>query len=104
MSIRTRASAEGDVFVLNGSKMFITNGPISDVVLVYAKTEPEKGPHGISAFIVEKDFAGFSVGPPIKKAGMRGSPTGELFFDNCRVPARNLVGQLNRGVEGMTRA
>ena len=103
MSIRTRAAAEGDMFVLNGSKMFITNGPISDVVLIYAKTEPEKGPHGISAFIVEKDFPGFSVGPPIKKAGMKGSPTGELFFDNCRVPARNLVGQLNRGVAVMTR-
>ncbi|MBI5248104.1 MAG: acyl-CoA dehydrogenase family protein [Desulfomonile tiedjei] len=102
MSIRTRAQRDGDCFVLNGTKMFITNGPIADVVLVYAKTEPERGPFGISAFIVEKDFEGFSVGRKIKKAGMRGSPTSELIFDNCRVPAENLLGELNRGVEVMT--
>jgi isovaleryl-CoA dehydrogenase len=103
MRIRTRAQRDGDYFILNGTKMFITNGPIADVVLVYAKTEPERGPFGISAFIVEKSFEGFSVGRKIKKAGMRGSPTGELIFDNCRVPAENLVGELNRGVEVMTR-
>jgi isovaleryl-CoA dehydrogenase len=103
MSIRTRAQRDRDHFVLNGTKMFITNGPIADVVLVYAKTEPERGPFGISAFIVEKGFDGFSVGRKIKKAGMRGSPTSELIFDNCRVPAENLVGELNRGVEVMTR-
>ena len=103
MSIRTRAERRGDHFVLNGTKMFITNGPIADLVLVYAKTEPERGPFGISAFIVEKEFEGFSVGRKIKKAGMRGSPTSELIFDDCRVPAENLVGELNRGVEVMTR-
>jgi isovaleryl-CoA dehydrogenase len=103
MSIRTRAQRDGDHFLLNGTKMFITNGPIADVILVYAKTEPERGPFGISAFIVERGFEGFSSAPKIKKAGMRGSPTGELIFDNCRVPAENLVGELNRGVEVMTR-
>ncbi|MBU1742844.1 MAG: acyl-CoA dehydrogenase family protein [Proteobacteria bacterium] len=103
MGIRTRAVLDGDHFVLNGSKMFITNGPIADIILVYAKTEPERGPAGISAFIVEKEFEGFSVSRKIKKMGMRGSPTGELSFDNCRVPAENLVGELNRGVQVMTR-
>jgi isovaleryl-CoA dehydrogenase len=103
MGIRTRAVPDGDFFVLNGSKMFITNGPIADIILVYAKTEPEWGPAGISAFIVEKEFEGFSVSRKIKKMGMRGSPTGELSFDDCRVPAENLVGDLNHGVQVMTR-
>jgi len=103
MSIRTRAERDGDHFLLNGTKMFITNGPIADVVLVYVKTDPARGAHGISAFIVEKGFEGFSVGRKIKKAGMRGSPTSEIIFENCRVPAENLVGELNRGVEVMTR-
>jgi isovaleryl-CoA dehydrogenase len=102
MSIRTRAERHGDHFILNGTKIFITNGPIADLMLVFAKTEPDRGPLGISAFIVEKEFEGFSASPPIKKAGMRGSPTGELIFDNCKVPAENLVGELNRGVELMT--
>jgi isovaleryl-CoA dehydrogenase len=103
MGIRTRAERDGDHFVLNGSKMFITNGPIADIILVYAKTEPERGPAGISAFIVEREFEGFSVSRQLKKVGMRGSPTGELAFDNCRVPAANLVGGLNEGVKVMTR-
>jgi isovaleryl-CoA dehydrogenase len=103
MSIRTRARKESDHYLLNGTKMFITNGPVADIILVYAKTEPERGPFGISAFIVEKGFEGFSVGRKLKKAGMRGSPTSELIFDNCRVPAENLVGEINRGVEVMTR-
>ena len=97
-SMRTTARRDGDHYVLNGSKLFITNGPVADVLLVYAKTAPEKGPHGISAFIVEKDFPGFKVAQSLKKMGYRGSPTGELVFDECRVPAENVVGEENRGI------
>ncbi len=97
-SMRTTARRDGDHYVLNGSKMFITNGPIADVILVYAKTSPERGPHGISAFIVEKGFPGFVVAQKLVKMGLRGSPTGELVFDACRVPAANLVGEEDRGV------
>lgn len=102
MSIRTRAVKKGDKYILNGTKMFITNGPIADVFLTYAKTQPELGAKGISAFIVEKDFLGFSVSRKLKKCGMRGSPTGELVFEDCEVPAENLVGQENMGVAVMT--
>jgi isovaleryl-CoA dehydrogenase len=102
MSLRTRAEKKGDKYILNGTKMFITNGPIADVMLVYAKTAPEKGAKGISAFIVEKDFPGFSVSRKLKKCGMRGSPTGELVFEDCEVPAENLVGEENMGVHVMT--
>ncbi|MEJ5349531.1 MAG: acyl-CoA dehydrogenase family protein [Desulfosoma sp.] len=102
MSLRTRAEKKGDKYILNGTKMFITNGPIADVILVYAKTAPEKGAKGISAFIVEKDFPGFSVSRKLKKCGMRGSPTGELVFEDCEVPAENLVGEENNGVHVMT--
>ncbi|HDM77117.1 MAG TPA: isovaleryl-CoA dehydrogenase [Deltaproteobacteria bacterium] len=102
MSIRTRAVKKGDKYILNGTKIFITNGPIADILLVYAKTAPEKGPKGISAFIVEKDFPGFSVSRKLKKCGMRGSPTGELIFEDCEVPAENLVGEENKGVAVMT--
>jgi isovaleryl-CoA dehydrogenase len=102
MSLRTRAERKGDKYILNGTKMFITNGPIADVILVYAKTAPEKGAKGISAFIVEKDFPGFSVSRKLKKCGMRGSPTGELVFEDCEVPAENLVGEENMGVHVMT--
>lgn len=102
MSIRTRAVKKGDKYILNGTKIFITNGPVADIFLVYAKTQPELGAKGISAFIVEKDFPGFSVSRKIRKCGMRGSPTGELVFDNCEVPAENLVGQENMGVNVMT--
>ena len=97
-SMRTTARRDGDHYVLNGSKLFITNGPVADVLIVYAKTAPEKGPHGISAFIVEKDFPGFKVAQSLKKMGYRGSPTGELVFDECRVPAENVVGEENRGI------
>jgi isovaleryl-CoA dehydrogenase len=93
-----KAVRKGDSYVLNGRKMFITNGPCADVLLVYAKTAPELGAHGISAFIVEKDFPGFSVAQKLDKMGWRGSMTGELVFDNCVVPAENLVGQENNGV------
>ena len=96
--MRTTARREGDHYVLNGSKTFITNGPIADVMLVYAKTAPEKGVKGISAFIVEKDFPGFSVAQKMEKMGCRGSQTGELLFTDCKVPAENLVGEKNNGV------
>jgi isovaleryl-CoA dehydrogenase len=97
-SMRTTARRDGDHYVLNGSKMFITNGPIADVLLVYAKTDKDKGVHGISAFIIEKDYPGFGVAQRLKKMGYRGSPTAELVFDECRVPADNLVGKENSGV------
>lgn len=97
-SMRTTARRDGDHYVLNGSKIFITNGPVADVLLVYAKTAPEKGNHGISAFIVEKGMAGFQVAQKLVKMGYRGSQTGELVFQDCRVPAENLVGEENRGV------
>lgn len=96
-SMATTARRDGDDYVLNGRKLFITNGPVADVLLVYAKTAPEKRQKGISAFIVEKDFPGFAVAQKLDKMGWRGSPTGELVFDDCRVPAGNLVGAENAG-------
>jgi isovaleryl-CoA dehydrogenase len=97
-SMATTAKLEGDVYLLNGRKMYITNGPIADTLLVYAKSEPEKGTHGITAFIVEKDFPGFSVAQKLHKMGFRGSQTGELLFDDCEVPVENIVGEVNKGV------
>lgn len=97
-SMRTTARRDGDHYVLNGTKIFITNGPVADVLLVYAKTAPEKGNQGISAFIVEKGMPGFQVAQKLVKMGYRGSQTGELVFQDCRVPAENLVGEENRGV------
>jgi isovaleryl-CoA dehydrogenase len=97
-SMATTARKVGDKYLLNGRKIYITNGPIADVLLVYAKTAPEKGAHGISAFIVEKDFKGFAVAQKLIKMGFRGSQTGELVFDDCEVPAENLVGKENEGV------
>jgi isovaleryl-CoA dehydrogenase len=97
-SMRTTARPDGDGYILNGAKMFISNGPVADVVLVYAKTDPAQGARGISAFIVEKGMPGFGVAQKLTKMGWRGCPTGELVFDNCRVPAANLVGGENRGV------
>jgi isovaleryl-CoA dehydrogenase len=97
-SMRTTARRDGDDYVLDGSKMFITNGPVADVLLVYAKTDRAKGAKGISAFIVEKDFPGFKVAQKLVKMGFRGSPTGELVFDGCRVPARNRLGEEDHGV------
>jgi isovaleryl-CoA dehydrogenase len=102
MNLRTRAVKIGDRYILNGSKMFITNGPVADTLLVYAKTSPELGAKGISAFIVEKDFPGFTVARKLKKCGMRGSPTAELVFEDCEVPAENLVGEEDKGVNVMT--
>ncbi|HMM74077.1 MAG TPA: acyl-CoA dehydrogenase family protein [Gammaproteobacteria bacterium] len=97
-SMATRATRDGEHYVLNGRKLFITNGPVADVLLVYAKTAPEKKQHGISAFIVEKSFPGFRVAQHLDKMGWRGSPTGELVFDELRVPAANRVGEENGGV------
>jgi isovaleryl-CoA dehydrogenase len=97
-SMRTTAKKDGDDYILNGSKIYITNGPIADLVLVYAKTSPEKGAKGISAFIVETDTPGFKVAQKLNKMGFRGSPTGELVFEDCRVPAKNMVGKLDGGV------
>ena len=91
-SMRTRAHKEGDKYILNGTKIWITNGSVADVICVFAVTDPEKGPGGISAFIVEKNFKGFRVGKKEKKMGIRGSPTVELIFDNCEVPVENLLG------------
>ncbi len=97
-SMRTTARRDGDHYILNGSKIFITNGPVADVLLVYAKTDKERGAHGISAFIVEKGFPGFKVAQKLVKMGYRGSQTAELLFEDCRVPAANLVGAENQGV------
>ncbi len=96
-SMRARAEKKGDEYVLNGQKIWITNGSVADVVCVFAVTDPQKGPAGISAFIVEKTFPGFKVGKPEKKMGIRGSPTVELVFDDCRVPAENLIGNPGEG-------
>ncbi len=96
-SMKLRAERKGDDYLLNGSKIFISNGPVGDVFIIYAKTAPEKGAHGISAFIVEKEFPGFKRGKKFEKMGWRGSPTGELVFEDCRVPAENLLGGENRG-------
>lgn len=97
MSMRLRAERKGDEYILNGTKIFITNGPVGDIFVVYAKTAPEKNAQGVSAFIVEKDFPGFSRGKKFEKMGWRGSPTGELIFEDCRVPAENLLGIENKG-------
>lgn len=96
-SMATTARRDGDDYVLNGRKLYITNGPVADVLLVYAKTDRDRGAKGISAFVVEKDFPGFSVAQKLNKMGFRGSQTGELVFDDCRVPAANMVGEENRG-------
>ena len=97
-SMRTTARRDGDEYVLNGRKIFITNGPVADVILVYAKTDPSLGPKGISAFVVETDAPGFSVAQKLVKMGFRGSQTGELVFEDCRVPIANRVGPENSGV------
>jgi len=97
-SMRATARRDGDDYVLNGTKIFITNGPVADVVLVYAKTDPAAGAKGISAFVVETDRPGFRVAQKLEKMGWRGSQTGELVFDECRVPAANLLREENSGV------
>jgi len=94
---RTRAVRDGDEWVVNGQKIFITNGSIGDVVVITAKTDPEQGTRGISSFIVEKDTPGFQPGRDEKKMGLKGSVTSELFFEDCRIPAENLLGKKNEG-------
>lgn len=101
IALRTVAIRRGERYVLNGTKQFITNGPIADSLLVYAKTAPEKGAHGISAFIVPRSTPGFVVARSLDKMGMRGSPTGELAFQDCEIPATNRVGPENDGVRIM---
>ncbi|PPT99948.1 acyl-CoA dehydrogenase [Xanthomonas arboricola pv. juglandis] len=98
VSMKLRADARGDRYVLNGSKMWITNGPDADVLVVYAKTDPDAGARGITAFIVEKGMPGFSTTQKLDKLGMRGSNTCELVFTDCEVPAENVLGTLNGGV------
>jgi len=98
VSMTLRAEKKGDRYVLNGSKMWITNGGDADTLVVYAKTDPAAGPRGITAFIVEKGFKGFSAGNKLDKLGMRGSNTWPLFFDDCEVPAENVLGLENDGV------
>ena len=98
VGMQLRAERRGESYALTGSKMWITNGPDADVVVVYAKTDPAAGPRGITAFIVEKGWAGYTSAQKLDKLGMRGSSTSELVFDNCLVPAENVLGQLNGGV------
>lgn len=98
VGMRLRADRKGDRFVLNGSKMWITNSVAADVLLVYAKTDPAAGKDGISAFIVERNFKGFRISRKLDTFGMRGSGTAEIVFEDCEVPAENLVGELNCGV------
>lgn len=99
VSMRLKAEKKGDRYVLNGSKMWITNAPTADMLIVYAKTDADAGSRGISAFIIEKDMKGFSVAQKLDKLGMRGSETGELVFEDCEVPEENVMGPLNGGVE-----
>jgi len=98
VGMKLRADRRGDRYVLNGRKMWITNGPDADIVVVYAKTLPDAGPRGITTFIVERGTPGFSVAQKLDKLGMRGSSTGELVFDDCEIPAENVLGTVNGGV------
>ncbi|WP_430398287.1 isovaleryl-CoA dehydrogenase [Ferrovibrio sp.] len=98
VSMKLRADKKGDRYILNGSKMWITNGPSADVLVVYAKTDPTAGPRGITAFLIEKGFKGFSIAQKLDKLGMRGSETGELVFQDCEVPEENVLGSVGRGV------
>jgi len=98
VSMKTRAQKRGDRFVLNGTKMWITNGPQAELLVVYAKTDPTAGPRGITAFLIEKGFPGFSTAQKLDKLGMRGSDTCELVFQDCEVPQENVLGKLGEGV------
>ena len=99
VSMKLKAEKKGESYVLNGTKFWITNGPSADVLVVYAKTEPEAASRGITAFLIEKDYKGFSCAQKLDKLGHRGSETGELVFEDCEVPEENVMGPLNRGVE-----
>ncbi len=99
VGMRLRAKHKGDRYVLNGSKMWITNGPDADTLIVYGKTDAKAGPKGITAFIIEKEFPGFSTAPKLDKLGMRGSNTCELIFKDCEVPEENVLGEINKGLK-----
>ncbi len=99
VSMKLNAHKRGDHYVLNGNKMWITNGPDAEIYVVYAKTDPEKGAHGITAFIIERGFKGFSQAQKLDKLGMRGSNTCELVFQDCEVAEENILGELNQGVK-----
>ena len=98
VSMKLRAEKRNDRFVLNGSKMWITNAPDANTLVVYAKSDPDAGPHGITAFLIERDMVGFSTGQKLDKLGMRGSNTAELIFDDCEVPFENVLGEEGKGV------
>ncbi|MPZ54888.1 MAG: isovaleryl-CoA dehydrogenase [Rhizobiales bacterium] len=98
VAMRTRAQRKGDRYILNGSKMWITNGPEAETLIVYAKTDPDRGPRGISALLIEKGMKGFKTAQKLDKLGMRGSDTCELVFEDCEVPAENVLGAVNGGV------
>jgi isovaleryl-CoA dehydrogenase len=98
VSMRLRADKKGDRYILNGSKMWITNGPTAETLIIYAKTDMDAGSRGITAFLVEKGFRGFSIAQKLDKLGMRGSETGELVFEDCEVPEENIMGDLGKGV------
>ena len=98
VSMKTRAEKKGDRYILNGSKMWITNGPVAETLIVYAKTDPQAGARGISAFIIERGMKGFSTAQKLDKLGMRGSDTCELVFEDCEVPDENVLGQVGQGV------
>jgi isovaleryl-CoA dehydrogenase len=99
MSLQLRAEKKGHHYVLNGTKMWITNGPDADVLVVYARTQKESGKNGITAFIIEKSMSGFSTAQKLDKLGMRGSNTCELIFENCHVPEENILGEVNHGTK-----
>ena len=99
VGMKLRAERKGDRYILNGNKMWITNGPDADVLVVYAKTDPTAGPKGITAFLIEKSFQGFSTAQKLDKLGMRGSNTCELVFRDCAVPAENVLGEVNHGAQ-----
>lgn len=101
VNIQTTAVRDGDSFVLNGSKIFITNAPIADIFLTYTKTDMAKKARGITAFIVERSFPGLDADHKLEKMGIRASPNGEVFFDNCRVPQENVLGEVDAGIEVM---
>jgi isovaleryl-CoA dehydrogenase len=98
VSMKLKAEKKGDRYILNGTKFWITNGPCADVLVIYAKTDPAGGPRGITAFLVEKGFKGFRTAQKLDKLGMRGSDTGELIFEDCEVPAENVLGEVGKGV------
>jgi isovaleryl-CoA dehydrogenase len=98
VSMKLRADKKGERYILNGSKFWITNGPCADVLVVYGKTDPDAGPRGITAFLIERGFKGFSTAQKLDKLGMRGSDTGELVFEDCEVPADNVLGEVGKGV------